>query len=750
MAGILANIGHERCLVYLDDVVAFSKTFAEHLQTLEMILQNLVKHNLKLKPEKCDFAKEKVTFLGHVVSSKGVEPDPGNISKVKNYPEPKTIKQVRTYLGLTSYYRKFIQNYAKIAAPLNKLLRKNAPFEWGPAQHQAFATLKDALISPPILCYPDFDKEFIVQTDASQFALGAILSQKDNGLERPVAYASRTLSKPEMNYSTTEKECLAIVYALKHFRPYVYGRKFKVSTDHKALEYVMKHKDPSSRLMRWALLLQEYDMEIEYRAGAKNGNADAMSRIPEPTRVCAVTRQQSKPDLTPEQERLKQAQEVHPLYSAIKAKLKGQPLPHNMSKENRTYIRNNWEQFRLRKDVLYYINSMNQFLLVLPDDFAKRMFLEVHAGSLGGHLGPDKTLSRLQPKYFWPRMAADVKEWTQACVACEQKKRPHANTKVPLKSIPVSSRPFHKIGMDVVGPLPTSNKGNKYLLVATDYLTKWPEAMALPDQTASTIAQAYLDLIVCRHGAPETLITDRGRNFTSKLMAELCKLTQTNKVFTTSFHPQTDGLCEKLNGTLVQILSFMVSQNQRNWDEFVNMALFAYRAARHATIKQSPFKMLYGREPKMPVDNLFIPNDDEQNTTNGSEEFVTKLHEIWTTASENIERAQQTQKRQYDKRVTANVETFAVGDKVYCRTPKPRVGLTKKLQKPYQGPMRIVDLNETNARVQWADGPRSKPTLVHLNRLKRAYNQRNDDSLLPQANERTPENVAFLGASQSH
>ena len=724
MAQVLFNIQYEKCLIYLDDIIAHSTSFEDHLKTLEAIFTRLRIHNLKLRPNKCNFAKERVKFLGHVVSKDGLSPDPDNVEKVQNHPIPKTVKQVRAFLGLSGYYRKFIQNYSRIATPMLKLLQKNVRFSWGDDQQRAFETLKKALISPPILQFPNFNKTFILQCDASDFGLGCVLSQETDGKERPVAYASRTLNSAERNYSATEKECLAIVYALKHFRPYVYGRQFIVKTDHKSLEYVLKHKDPSSKLIRWALLLGEHDMKIQYRPGRANGNADGLSRIPtESTTVCAITRQQQTPELTKEQAELKNAQQKHPLYAAISAKLKGQPLPNSLSKEHRTYIRANWEHFRLRKDILYYLDQMKQYLLVLPEAHAKKMFLEVHAGAFGGHLGPEKTLSRIQSKYFWPKMANDVKTWAQECIACEQRKRPHATTRVPLQSIPVAATPWHTAAMDIVGPLPTTPRLNKYILVITDYLTKWPEAIALPDQSATTVAGAYVNHVICRHGSPEALITDRGANFTSKLMIEICKLCQTQKKTTTPYHPQADGCCERLNQTLLQTLSFLVSESQRDWDLHIDLALLAYRTAKHSSTKMSPARMLYGRELRLPVDHFFPHADNPEMPDNSTFEFTENMQKYWQLARDNIERAQRTQKQQYDKRCTASPDQFAIGDKVYCKTPRPRIGLTKKLQKPFQGPMRIVDVNQTNARVSWADSPRSKTKLVHLNRLKKAFDQ---------------------------
>ena len=723
MSAVLSGLQYSTCLVYLDDVICHSFTFQEHLQRLREIFLRLKFHNLKLKPQKCHFAREEVKYLGHIISAKGLKPDPSNVEKLQNFPRPRTVKEVRTLLGIASYYRKFIYKFAEIASPLHALLKKNARFKWTEDHQKAFETLKSALTKPPILAYPDFEKNFILQTDASNEAVGAVLSQVHDGIERPVGFASRSLIKAERNYSATERECLAIVFALKYFRPYVFGRKFTVMTDHKPLRHLMEHKDPSSRLMRWAMLLQDHDMDIQYRPGNQNNNADAMSRLPQPNvTICAVTRQQQQSDLTEEQKVLKAAQEQHPLFSALMAKLQGKILPQNLSKDNRTYIRKNWESFRIRNGLLYYLTPMKQYALVLTPEFAKKIWVEVHESLFGGHFGPEKTLSRIQGKYFWPNINNDVKNWTHQCVPCELKKRPHETVRVPLHPIPVQSKPWQLVSLDIVGPLPVTKRGNRYILVITEYLTKWPEAAALKDQKAVTIAEQYIELIVSRHGCPNALLSDRGANFVSSVMKEICRLTQTQKIQTTSFHPQTDGQCERMNGTLIQTLSFMVEAKQTNWDDMLCFALMAYRASVHATTKQSPFYMLYGRTMRLPSDNVLGQPCDEERSQE-DESFPEKMRKAWTLASECIAKAQKLQKLQYDKKSTTTAQEFSVNDRVYVKTPKPRAGLSPKFQMPFHGPQRIVELTDTNARVVLENKPRSKPVLVHLNRVKRAKDQ---------------------------
>ena len=285
MNNVLTGLIGIRCLVYLDDIVLFGETVEEHNSKLRDVFDRLRKHNLKLQPDKCEFLKQELSYLGHIVSANGVKPDPNKVEAVVRFPTPINATQIKSFLGLAGYYRRFIQNFSAIARPLTELLKKENSFEWKDEQQKSFDALKWKLVNPPILQYPDFTKSFVLTTDASQNAIGCILSQGKIGSDLPIAYASRTLNSAERNYSTVEKELLAIVWGCKHFRPYLLGRKFSIVTDHKPLTWIFSVKDPSSRLLRWRLLLEEYQYEVEYKAGKRNTNADALSRDPN---LCAL------------------------------------------------------------------------------------------------------------------------------------------------------------------------------------------------------------------------------------------------------------------------------------------------------------------------------------------------------------------------------------------------------------------------------------------------------------------------------
>ncbi|CAH2089856.1 unnamed protein product [Euphydryas editha] len=279
MNTVLSGLQGLHCYIYLDDCILYSADLSSHIDKLKLVLERFRQHNLKLQPDKCEFLRREVTYLGHVITDKGVSPNPEKVRAIESLPAPKNPKDVKSFLGLVGYYRRFIENFSKITKPLTSLLKKDVSFHWTQEQELAFQTLKHKLISAPLLQYPDYSKPFILTTDASNYAVGAILSQGEIGKDKPIAYASRTLNKAEGNYSTTEKELLAILFGVKTFRPYLYGYQFKIVTDHRPLVWLFNVKDPGSRLMRWRLKLEEYNYEIIYKQGRLNSNVDTLSSI---------------------------------------------------------------------------------------------------------------------------------------------------------------------------------------------------------------------------------------------------------------------------------------------------------------------------------------------------------------------------------------------------------------------------------------------------------------------------------------
>jgi hypothetical protein len=696
---IFMDVAH--CMPYIDDLIIFSTSFSQHMEDLENVFRRLRQAGLKLKPAKCEWAKPEVKFLGHIVGKDGVKPDPFNTDKVKHFPRPTTVKHIQQFLGLASYYRRFIKDFSKIAEPLHQLLKKRESFGWTEKQEQAFTTLKEKLIAPPIMAFPNFAKPFYLQTDASGHSLGAVLGQRnEDNAETVIAYASRTLNKAEQAYSVIERELLAMVWAVKYYRHYLYGQKIVLQTDHAPLKWLTTHKDHSSRLIRWALQLQEYDITIDYKPGKTNKNADALSRLPTEETVAVVMR------AIPISQEMQEEQMIDEEVKQIR----DDTLKKISSETN--------DSLYIIKNHLLYFRSSKGDALVLPKKYRQQILIQYHDGHLGGHLSAPKVLSKLRSLYYWPTMKKDVDNWCKSCQICAARKRPRRYYKAPLKPIAVDG-PFHTLGMDILGPLHRTLSGNRYILVCMDYLTKYPECFAIENQSADTIARLLVEEIICRHGAPQRILTDRGANFMSEVMHKVLQVFNIHKISTSPYHPQCDGMVEKFNSSLLKMLSCFVASNQNDWDIQIPYLLMAYRSAEHSTTKFSPFELLYGRRPTMPVDLAFHMAPLEYMDEATYADYLPKfLKSAWDTATTNVNQAQAYYQQRYDQ--NAYPHPFKSGDRLLIHTPQPRKGISPKLQRLWIGPYEVLDTTPQNVRVKLTDKPNAPPQWIHVNRCKMA------------------------------
>ncbi|UYV71173.1 hypothetical protein LAZ67_8002033, partial [Cordylochernes scorpioides] len=558
-------------------------------------LQGSNESNLKLNDKKCRFAFEELEILGHITNQQGIKPAEYNIKAVRDFPQPKKVKEVQSFLGMCSYYRKFIKDISLIADPLTGLIRKNAQFTWTEKQEEAFQNLKKALINPPILGHFDPNAATYIHTDASNIGLGATLVQIICGEEKVISYLSRTLSKAEQNYSTTEKECLAVVCTISKLRPYLCGKHFKIITDHHALCWLKNLKDPTGRLARWSLKIQEYDFDIIHKSGKKHMDTDGLSRGPLP-----------ETDWVEDYERLFLNQiinEEDKFIENVKKSLKGskRAITQNFKEENGCLYKKNPNP------------EGRAWLLVVPKKRRKEIMSEFHNHMLNGHLGVARTTYRLKNKYHWPSMLKDVSEFVKSCHLCQSRKGSNQLPSGLLQPIPPANYPFERIGIDFVGPLPSTKRRRKWIIVLTDYYTRYAETKAVSEATVKEVSTFLIEQIFLRHGAPRFLISDRGSQFTSNLMKEVMKMCKVKHCFTTSYHPQTNGLTERLNRTLINMISMYVNTDQKNWDEILPFVTHAYNTTIQETTGYSPFFLLFGREPMSLLDDDNIPIDSNMN-----------------------------------------------------------------------------------------------------------------------------------------
>ena len=467
MEMVLAGLHWTTCLVYLDDIVIFSTTVEQHLSRLRDVLARLKKAGLKLKPSKCHILKKCVHYLGHIVSADGVKVDDDKIKCIVEWPTPVNLEELRRFLGIASYYRKFIKGFAHIAAPLHALTEKLKPWEWTGLCDEAFAQLKTKLSSPPILSFPQFNMQFTVDCDASLEGLGAVLSQENDRCV--VAYASRVLTKQERQYCATRREMLALIWAIQYFKPYLWGRPFKVRTDHSALKWLKNFKDPHGQVARWLEILSEYDFTVEHRPGLKHGNADSLSRLP--CRQCGASQDQVEnlysleaalaqatesdlalwlPILTPkDQETL---QNNDPALAQVMVWIESNSFPKSFPKDGGYWLQTLWAQQKylvLRNGVLYRrwedipgkgLNKCLQF--VLPQDLVPTVLEQLHNAPSGSHLGVSKTVEKVRRRFYWPGQRRDIERWCAACESCATRKapptKPRAAMQADLPSGPLS------------------------------------------------------------------------------------------------------------------------------------------------------------------------------------------------------------------------------------------------------------------------------------------------------------------------
>ncbi|CAH1254301.1 GIN1 [Branchiostoma lanceolatum] len=906
METVLRGLQPDTCLAYLDDNIVHSvDDTPTHLTKLEAVFLRYREANLKLNPKKCKFLVREVEFLGHIISGDGTRTDPSKVSAVRDWPVPRNVKDIQKFLGFANYYRKFCKGFAETAKPLTNLTRKGVKFSWGDDCQTAFETLKNMLTSSPVLAYPDFNVPFIVDSDASDFGIGGVLSQLHDGQERVVLYFSRTLDSAEQNYCTHRKEMLAAVEMITRHECYLLGAKFTLRTDHSALQFLHKMKQPTKQYARWLAKLASFDFDIVHRAGVRHGNADGLSRRPcglcleekggvssgevtdshsfdwaslgytlfrnppadgncqfsavadqlhrfnilpdasaESLRALAVSYLTQHP-CWPESpgdplsiylvssefptwddyvsrlalsgsvwgnhmtlEALARAvgigirvvkvtngivgkpMEVWPGHESPRAwvllglehqhyvslgspagvtinslrtstaqnswladmdpadisaaqlgdptigpvlrdKLAGVDKPDKSAlgdaSRHTLELYRDWDLLEVQNEVLYrgWAKEDGQLMkqLLVPRALVAKVLSGVHDDPAGGHLGVEKTKAKIVRCFYWPGLTKDVVVHVTCCDTCAKTKTGKRKPRAPLQPSAVGY-PNKRIAIDIVGPLPKTSLGNKYVLVLSDYFSKWVEVFPMADETAATVARVIFEGWVCVHGPPERIHTDQGRNFESTLLAELCKFMRVGKTRTTPYHPQSDGMVERFNRTLGNILRAYVSEDQRDWDTHLPMVKFAFNTSEHATTKFTPYFVMHGREARLPVELLFGTHSSSAVPVQEYvRDMVDKFQTIFKLVADNTKQAHRRQKDLFDKKVHG--DPFQEGDKVLLAKKALRKGLTRKLMRKFEGPYTVVERVGGNAyRIR---KPRAANTkVVHFENML-PYREREED-----------------------
>lgn len=569
--------------VYLDDIIITSKTFEEHIILLREVARRLDNANLSVNISKCEFFRKSLKYLGFVVDELGLRTDPDKVAAMLNFPQPINTTEIKRFVGMCSWYRRFVPHFSSLIAPINDLLKgkkKGEKVLWSEEAGVAFDKIKQALVSAPILSSPDFSKKFCIQCDASDVGLGGVLTQVQGVEEKVIAFASRTLSKAERNYSVTERECLAVVFGIDKFRPYIEGVKFTVMTDHYSLLWLNRMKDPTGKLARWSVKLQQFDFDLRHRKGKFNVVPDALSRSPLDSEVNVVEDNIALAIDLPIDDKY---------YSEMRENILKDPDSYPQWLVRDGYV------FKYVPSRISLKSNISDWKYLVPKNQRKQILKFCHDEPIAAHLGYAKTLARVTISYYWPSMRRDIHRYVKSCAVCGAQKAPciaRAGFMGKQKNV---SFPWQVISIDIVGPLPRSSKGFSFILVVTDVFTKFTLIHPMRKALASTIARFVENDVFLVYGVPQYILSDNGKQFVSSTFKDLCHEYKVQKLlYTALYHPQANPV-ERYNRTINTAIRSYVNEDHKKWDAEIPKIAFALRTAVSEVTGFSPAFLNFGR-----------------------------------------------------------------------------------------------------------------------------------------------------------
>lgn len=676
-------------LAYLDDIIICSPNFETHLSDLDQTFEKLKKFGFHLNDRKCFFCRSEVKYLGHILTTSGIKIDPEKSAAIINRPKPKNLKQLMSFLQTCSWFRRFIPDFSKVARPLSNLTKKKATWNWGNEENQAFNKLKQLLSSPPVLQQVQESAPFLLRTDASNYAIGAVLLQGEKDKEHPIEYASRLLIPAERNYSTTEREALAVVWAIQKFRGYVEGSEITILTDHQPLKWLFALKSPTGRLARWSLFLQSYNLRFEYTPGRQNVVADTLSRPPCESEQCCISCECNSIDIDfPRKgsEEFRKSQLDDPELKKIIDSFE-QNDENSYRHASRGYI--------IVDGILYrYCSEQDSEngQLVIPNSLREEILQKYHKDATAGHYGIDKTIARIAPLFYWSGIRSDITKYVKACDECKKYKPSNMKPAGLLQTVSSRQR-FEIIAVDLFGPLPRTSNGHQWILAVEDICSRWMELFALKEASAENCALILLNEIILRYGVPRRIHTDNGSQFISALMQKLTFCLGIQQTFTPVYHPEANPV-ERKNRDLKTQLSICVGKDHTQWNLMLPSIRFAMNTAKCDSTKHTAAYLTFGRELRSPTEVHY-----DFKAIIKSENFIPQITPHLLRLADTLEIANETQEKMQDKnkenvdRKRKSQNDYQIGDKVLVSThvlSKASQNLTSKFTPRRDGPYLII------------------------------------------------------------